>query len=573
MRVTAQAGGVSVRAIAGSSCVLLAMDAADAARQGLLGFAFRVENPATGEGRWLRGFKFFEDLVPNPQSGERRSTLEHPIQSFLWGHYSATPDTDYSYTVRPMYGTPGNLTAGTDVTVEVHTEPNDRGTHAIFFNRGAIPSQKFADLFGNRGPVDQNDPDADDVKWLSRGLLEATLEFIGQARGPQYELRAAVYEFSYPPVLDAFARAAASGSQVKVIYEAGKRKDAGVLKDTSTTVGNRKAIRDAGLPGMANLKLIKRKKRRAIPHNKFIILLENGHPVQVWTGSTNFTPSGFLGQSNVGHIVRDDTVASSYLTYWNKLSGDPEPDPFQDWCSAHSPYPGDGLPPVGITPIFSPRARSKMLTWYGDRLEAASQTVMLTAAFGVTRKLAERFDNDRDFLRFLLMERKNRSAETQAMLESDIDTRIALGAALNRDAIEFEMDGHSLDEWFRKEQHYRRRGHIFYVHTKIMLIDVMTNDPLVFTGSANFSTASLLSNDENMLLIRGDLAVADIYVTEFTRLFNHFYFRYIAQKLAKEGSADPTKAAFLKTTDAWVRRNFRSGSYHCRRRLLFGTPP
>jgi hypothetical protein len=279
-----------------------------------------------------------------------------------------------------------------------------------------------------------------------------------------------------------------------------------------------------------------------------------------------------LGQTNVGHIVRDQVVAAAYDLYWQKLATDPLPDPFQKWCSAQFPFPGDGPPPAGITPIFSPRARSKMLDWYGDRVEAAGQTVMLTPAFGVTQRLAERFDNDRDFLRFLLMERKNQSAETQAMLERDRDTVIALGAALNKDAIELGLGGHRLDEWFRKEEHFRRRGHIFYVHTKIMLIDLLTADPLVFTGSANFSPNSVLSNDENMLLIRGDQGVADIYLTEFTRLFNHFYFRYIAQKLAREGSNDPTKAAFLDPTDGWVNRYFTPGRYHARRRELFRAP-
>lgn len=571
MRAEAQANGVSVHAIAGTNCILLAMDAEPAARQDLKGFAIRREYPDTGAGYWLNGFKFFEDLVPNPQPGECRSTLEHPIQSFLWGHYSAAPDRQHRYIIRPLYGTPGNLQAGTDVPVEVRTEPADRGTHAVFFNRGAIPSQKFAAEFGNRKPVDENDPTAEDVRWLSRGLLEAALGFIGQARGPQFELRAALYEFTYPPILDAFAQAAASGAKVRIVYEAGQQTVKGVSKDTSTTVGNREAIEAAGLDNLPNLTLIKRTKRKAIPHNKFVILLENGHPIQVWTGSTNMTASGFLGQSNVGHLVRDEAVASAYLDYWTELAGDPEPAALKAWCSARTPYVGSGLPPVGITPIFSPRRYSKMLDWYGDRVENAAQTVMLTAAFGVTERLAKRFDNDCDFLRFLLMEKRNSNEETQAMLERDIDTRIALGAALNKDAIELELDGHKLDAWFREEEHYRRVGHIFYVHTKIMLVDILTNDPLVFTGSANYSPNSLLSNDENMLLIRGDTHVADIYVTEFERLFNHFYFRHIAQLLARQGRGEPADAAFLDPTDAWVSRHFRAGSYYCRRRELFST--
>ncbi len=41
------------------------------------------------------------------------------------------------------------------------------------------------------------------------------------------------------------------------------------------------------------------------------------------------------------------------------------------------------------------------------------------------------------------------------------------------------------------------------------------------------------SNDENMLIIRGDQRVADIYLTEFNRLFNHYSFRSSCGETAK----------------------------------------
>ena len=62
--------------------------------------------------------------------------------------------------------------------------------------------------------------------------------------------------------------------------------------------------------------------------------------------------------------------------------------------------------------------------------------------------------------------------------------------------------------------------YVQYVHTKIMLIDPLGDDPIVITGSANFSEASTTSNDENMLVIRGDTRIADIYLGEFMRLFD-----------------------------------------------------
>ena len=46
------------------------------------------------------------------------------------------------------------------------------------------------------------------------------------------------------------------------------------------------------------------------------------------------------------------------------------------------------------------------------------------------------------------------------------------------------------------------------MHTKCALIDPLGDDPVVITGSANFSDASTKNNDENMLVIRGDAAVA-----------------------------------------------------------------
>ena len=54
---------------------------------------------------------------------------------------------------------------------------------------------------------------------------------------------------------------------------------------------------------------------------------------------------------------------------------------------------------------------------------------------------------------------------------------------------------------------------------------------------------SLKYSDENMLLIRGDTRVADIYLTEFDHIFRHFYFRNIANEL--EGDGDEAKSAFL----------------------------
>jgi phosphatidylserine/phosphatidylglycerophosphate/cardiolipin synthase-like enzyme len=563
MRVRRKRSGVSVHAISGTYVVLLGLDADEAAREGLLGFAIEREDHTEDERYWLKGFKTFEETEPDPCPGSLFSTLEHPIQTFLWGDYTAKPDHEYTYRVRPVRGQPKQLEYGPDVTVRVKTERVDLGEHAIYFNRGAIASQAYARKFQNRVP-DVEDLSDGATAWLSRGLMEAALDFIAEAQESRFGLRVAAYEFNFPPILEALQAAAGRGADVKIVYEAGSEKKRGVLVPTSTTKANERAIDTVGL----DRRLVKgRTKRKAIPHNKFIVLLENDVPIQVWTGSTNFTPSGFLGQSNVGHVVRNRDVAQLYLGYWEQLADDAEFADLRAWNAANTPFPKSPLSEP-ITPLFSPRPRSRMLDWYADRIGQARQTVMLTAAFGVNKKLAQRFAEDRDFLRFIITEKALRG-EAADLIKRDRDTRVAVGSTLGVDARRQRIPGWELDEWYMREEHFRRVGQVFYVHTKYMLVDVLTDDPLVFSGSANFSTNSLLNNDENMLLIRGNQAVADIYLGEFVRLFNHFYFRTIANRLAQEDSLEERRAAYLDASGKWIKSYFTRGRYHNLRRELF----
>jgi hypothetical protein len=75
-----------------------------------------------------------------------------------------------------------------------------------------------------------------------------------------------------------------------------------------------------------------------------------------------------------------------------------------------------------------------------------------------------------------------------------------------------------------------------------------------------------------MLLIRGERAVTEIYFTEFYRLFNHFYFRYVAQEAAKRQRGDPSEIVFLDTDDHWTDASFTPDRYHFRRRELLAVP-
>ena len=74
-------------------------------------------------------------------------------------------------------------------------------------------------------------------------------------------------------------------------------------------------------------------------HNKFLVLLRDGEPEAVWTGSTNISENGLYGQLNAGHQVEDAAVARAFRDYWDQLRANPAPKDLKAWVAANSPPP------------------------------------------------------------------------------------------------------------------------------------------------------------------------------------------------------------------------------------------
>src|SRR5262249_37768692 len=127
--------------------------------------------------------------------------------------------------------------------------------------------------------------------------------------------------------------------------------------------------------------------------------------------------------------------------------------------------------------------------------------------------------------------------------------------------------GENQFERWLAEQLTGMNRHVKYIHTKYMLLDPLSDDPLVITGSANFSDASTRRNDENMLVIRGDKRVADIYLGEFMRLFNHFYSGYVAAALGE--TQPPPDSGYLRRDDSWREPYYDKTTQKYKERLYF----
>lgn len=547
MRAQVQKNGFVLNAVAGTYVVTFGWDILDAgAKNGLLGFAIQRVDRTENETYWMRGMKTFPSSPPLPLGGTA-STHEQPLQTFQWADYAAKPGHEYTYTLVPMYGQPGKLNDGPSIEVDVKTEAEWDGTHSIFFNRGAVASQEYARRFQNKAPnvVGQTAYD-----WLSRGLLESIITFIEKATGEGFSLRVAIYEFQWPAILTALAAAAKRGVDVKVLHDAIENaKEDPVRK-------NEEAIEAAGIGALCQ-GLTEGK----IMHNKFIVLLKNGAPIEVLTGSTNYTENGLFGHLNCSHIVNDTNVAAKYLTYWTELQKDqPIADlrPWDDSNSAKPPNPPD----AGTKEVFSPQTGKSTLTRYVDIAGDAKRALFMTFAFGMTA-FVPIYQNVDGILHFALMDKEGTGRGAAAAKETVDKIRELKNAVI---AVGQNITLNEFDRWLKELSGIPAADFVRWVHTKFMLVDPLSNDPIVITGSANFSGASIDTNHENMLVIRGDKRVADIYLGEFMRQFTSYAFRDAAKASSQDGNFRPQD---LISDDTWMKRYEGAGTSGELRRLYF----
>ena len=530
MRVSNISNGLKVQAIAGTYVVVLGFDLPETSCNGLLGFSIHRVDHTENEAYYLEAMKAFADTDPGFPAGSLYSTRDHPIQSFQWADYSAKPGHSYTYTVTALKGTPAQLTPFATTAVDVETEIRIGQTHDIYFNRGTAASQEYIRRFGDRAPQFVANNKA--FEWLSRGLYEAMTEFVSTCVPGVHSLRVAAYEFNYAKFLDVIKTAADTGVDIQVVYDA--RKD-------PPSKSNRDAVVIANLQNLTE----RTEGKSYISHNKFIVKLTNGVAEEVWTGGTNFSDGGIFGHSNVAHVVKDAAIADHYLSYWQELQANRKSTPMKAAVEAITTVPSLPVPP-GTSVVFSPRQSLAALDFYGNLAMSAQEGLFMTFAFGMHPSFQNVYQNSNARLRMALMEKPTRPME-DGPLKTAEEQKIQNLRNLpeNVFAIGNFIRVNTLDGWV-KERLTGLNSNVRYVHNKFMLVDPLGNDPVVVAGSANFSEASTDKNDENMLVIRGNKRVADIYMGEYMRLFSHFSFR---ESLQWRAPNDPPKP--LRTDNWW----------------------
>jgi phosphatidylserine/phosphatidylglycerophosphate/cardiolipin synthase-like enzyme len=531
MRTKISANGISVKAYAGTTGVLLAFNIDDTLRPGLLGFA--IERWDGQKKEWLSGMIPFPHMSHPP--GQLIPSNQAPFQKFRWSDYRVYPDREYEYSIYPVYGNPQTPKLEQSITVKVKTAGVSAGEHSVIFNRAAAASQAFSRKFPEvqealdrarkaKEPAPELPVAA--LEWLSRGVLEQITGFIQQATDATWGLDIAIYEYELPTIVEAVEAAHARGVRVRIVYHA--------KEDDPQTADNEKNLH--GLP-TSNLRP---RKTNYICHHKFIVLSQiqsvSPKPIAVLCGSTNFTLNGVYRQANVVHVARQPDVAQQYLELFETLFRGDSPADTRAYITANNPIPGAGNPFVG----FSPRKDKTDLNHFVKLIQDAKRDVLFCTAFDLYNPIEEALLGKADdpILRYGLQNSRSTITGIHKDRTADFVSTAMLSSGL---------------EGFLKESTKGQKGNIL-IHTKLIVVDFTSDAPTIISGSHNLSDNASKNNDENYLIFQGHPDIADCYGCELMRLYDHYRFRFHSK------SSKLSKPMTLKTDRGWTDKYFESNS-------------
>jgi len=533
MRNEVTQNGRKAVAISSQHSITLAMGWPKGETHDLIGFAVKKHNPdATVV--WLEGLLTFEGQ-PH-QTGAQVPTNEGPVQKMFWADYLVRAASKYTYEIIPVYGTPGALELRTAnaVKIPIETEDNVGKQNAPYFNRAVIASQAYIRNFGLERPED--DPDA--LSWLARGLDKAILGFIGRAETDKsLYLDIAAYHLTHPDIIAAIKKI---GPRARVAL---------CWKKPDDKKQNGPASRELKKTGV---KVFHREQVRAISHDKFVVVKNAaGQPQAVLMGSANFTLGGVSLQNNVSHVIESPALAQKYRDTFELIideDNDALYDQDADW---------QGVGDIEVN--FSPHRKDRVdLDRFVEIVEGAKSCVFF-ATFRAT---------DAELLKAIIQP-KNKNVVVRGLVDKVYeqgDGEVLLYHNANQRDPQVAPATNSLGKSDPLAKELKRVGFSPLVHHKFVLVDYGQPECAVITGSANYSNNSSNNNDENTIIVHRDQRVAQMYLGEFHRIYEHYRARWF---LSRAGAKAP-KDLYLKEDGSWAKKYYDGSESERFLRVLLG---
>lgn len=553
-------GKVKTRSYKSPHAVLLAFDWDEGkSRDDFLGFAIsRTPGMYKEQTSWLPNRICFDG--PG-EKGKDYPSNKCPIQKFMWWDARINigdQGRKFKYVITPVCGKSGNLVLldGKSTSVQVEIPRNERNGIGTYFNRAVISSQSFKKKFETVN--DHNRLKA--LSWLANGLEKVIPEFINDSDSTE----GAIYHFTDTNwLMPAFSNYG-NNNNVSLVY---------YWKDPSPKSGkggdhdNQILIDKLGHKPNVELKI---RTKPSLMHNKFLIKFKDHEAANLLMGSANFTAEGLTTQANLLHTFDSPELAKLYLERKRKLQDDP---PTKDISNSASWSDIVKVGDARIRAFFSPEPKKSRasIDEIVNRVKNASKSILFCLFCPTDKILRDEIFSQADSgkMMFGLVNSITPPKENgKPNMGNDAKVEIFHRSKDHKDVysyssfqkgsepFKFWWEIKSLPSKILDPSSTSKKGHPpVHVHHKFIVIDGETNSPTIYTGSANISENSTHNNDENLLEIRGSPEIAEIYLAEFFRLYEH----YRARAFYNEYAAGKRKFE-LKRTSAWAKKYYKTGS-------------
>jgi len=602
---SATKGAVSIRAYRGDAKTLLAFNLTKpAARLSLAGFTVQTTPPGVS-GYYLFNTLQFErpgDHAQDPTE-PAYSSINAPFHKFRWLHVPGSAHQgldpvwgEYHYTVTPRYFDERKSLLPLDptlsVSVQIEVAPFVKGDLAVAFTRGFTQSQAFVRHFGLDAVIKPKGADLtfdtsaisgrnakgeaytfeQQYGWLGFTARDRIFDILRRVQADKtLRLDLFAYDLNEPDFVKAMI---AIGKRARVILD-----DAALHHDkTKPKPEDRfETLFAAKAPGR-----IKRGHFGRYAHDKVLVVYRGEEPIEVLTGSTNYSVTGLYVNSNHVLVYRDPKVAALYAVLFQQV--------WNDGASGASTFAKSSLatkihsfknartPDTRIT--FSPHDDANARSVLGGLVERVRAESTATGRTGNVLFAVMQLDGGKDNPVYDALNTLHADPGVFSYGVSDTPAGIKLypigsktGVLVTGKPIRTQ-----LPQPFSQVPNVGL-GH--QIHHKFVVCGFNSPEAVVYCGSSNLALAGEKVNGDNLLEIR-DRDVATVFAIEALGLVDHFDF--LDSRAQGAGSASLSANAappavkdqaavsarwFLGVTDFWVKKYFDPKDLHCIDRELF----
>lgn len=501
---------------------------------------------------FLHGFVGFSDddkLDPN-------APWKHPLQRYMWWDYGVKPGDVVQYSVVPVVGDKDHLqldnNSASPLTGPMTITSQASQNISAYFNKGIVSAQWVSRALDASGPNPKianiiSTPGNQLRNALSGLLRPQILKMLADTKANGGEIYAALYELNDPELLDALE---ALGEKCNLILANGAFKP--------PTNDENKAVR-------GKLKSVVSLSNRLVSqghfaHNKFVVFCDSaGKPQSVLSGSTNWTMTGLCTQANNGIIVHDANLAQYFLDEWKllKAAGNSYPASLastngQAGAKGSNSFKVDG---INITQWFAPTDKAEDLDYARKLISAAKQGILFLffnpGAFADSTKPAEKWTllqnilfrhhqdapdyNPNLYIRGVVnqeiaglttesVSKKQGKPTTHAALDPSGGTPVTLFNGGNQPPTHLgyeSMVPKNIKDTFH-DWATEILGQGVHIHSKVIVIDPFGDKPVVMTGSHNLGFKASSKNDDNLMIVEGNQALAASYAANIIAIYQAY---------------------------------------------------